>query len=106
MEAAVPSPWWTSRSTINTRSTAPRAMTRLAVMARSLKMQYPDACDLCAWWVPPAVFTAKPHASARSAVSTVPLTSDSVRSTSSSVHGRPILRCSSSVMAPIMNLLT
>ena len=60
----VPSPWWTSKSTINTLSTAPRCNTRFAVTARSFRMQNPDPCALCAWCVPPAVFIAIPHVNA------------------------------------------
>mmetsp|Transcript_25309 Transcript_25309/g.80073 ORF Transcript_25309/g.80073 Transcript_25309/m.80073 type:complete len:228 (-) Transcript_25309:626-1309(-) len=98
--AAVPSPWWTSRSSTSTRLTRPSPSSKRAVTARSLKMQKPLPKSRCAWWVPPAVLHAMPCCSARRAVSSVPATSDSVLSTSTSLQGNPILRSSLSPRVP------
>ena len=59
--AAVPSPWWTSRSTTASRATRPSASSRAPATAMSLKMQYPAPPSGSAWWLPPAVLAANPR---------------------------------------------
>ena len=54
-----------------------------------------------AWWVPPARFVATPLASAARAASIVAPTERRARSTSASVHGKPISRCCAAPSVPL-----
>jgi hypothetical protein len=80
---------------MSTRCSAPFASSQCAVYAKSFKMQKPLPASAKAWWVPPAVLTARPCCSASCAVRRVPATSDLVRSTSVGVRvaaPKPILQ--------------
>src|SRR3972149_4822920 len=65
--AAVPLPWWTSRSTTSAVATAPRACSARIATATSWMAQKPSPWSGKAWWKPPPKLKAQPSASARSA---------------------------------------